>query len=319
MALIRRFPPPSKGAGQQGVVLLAFGGPEALDEVPSFLSSVIGRLPPASVEHEVVERYRELGGRSPLPQTTRLQAALLRSELGRRRFDWSVYVGMLHARPFIEEAVEEMARDGITDLVAISMTPYRAAVSTGSYERRLRQMLAKHGMEPHLRLPPDWHLHPLYLEGLADVLRGCLNRIPQEERPTSVVFTAHSLPVSAVEAGDPYADQLRATAEALAEGLDLEDWRLGYQSVSSVAKEPWLGPEVEEVLDELKGTGRRSAVVYPIGFLADHLETLYDNDIVHREHAERIGLAFYRPPCLNEHPLLIQALADLAIATAAGH
>jgi ferrochelatase len=298
-------------ASRIGVALLAFGGPESLAQVPPFLHRVIGRVPPAQLEQEVVERYRTMGGRSPLPDTTRRQAALLRSELRRRGLDWPVYVGMLHARPFIEEAAEEIVRNGVTDLVAISLTPYRAKVSTGSYEAALREALASHQVA--LRFPKDWNLHPTYVTALADVLQEALEGIPAEQQPASVVFTAHSLPVSAIEAGDPYAEQLVATARALAARLGLEDWRLAYQSVGSMARERWLGPEVEEVLDELKGYGRMAAVVYPIGFLADHLESLYDNDLVHREHAERIGLAFYRPPCLNDHPLLIETLADLAV------
>lgn len=312
MALIRRFLRRSR----RGVVLLAFGGPESLDEVPPFIASVIGRVPPSSVEHEVLERYRAIGGRSPLPETTRLEAALLRSELARRDRDWPVYVGMLHARPTIEEAVAAIVEDGVRRLTVISMTPYRATVSSVAYEARLREALEEAGAKVETRFAEDWNLHPKYVAALSDVLRRTVERIPEDERPFSVVFSAHSLPVSAIEEGDPYRDQLEATAAAVAAQVGLEDWRLGYQSVSSVAREPWLGPEVEEVLDELKGAGRKSAVVYPIGFLTDHLETLYDNDVEQREHAERIGLAFHRPPCLNDHPLLTDALADIAETTA---
>lgn len=292
-----------------GIALLAFGGPESIDRIPAFVTSIIGRVPPAHVEHEVVERYRALGGRSPLPEMTRLEAALLRSELARRGLEWPVYVGMLHAEPFIPDAAEELRRDGIERLAVISMTPYRAQVSTGKYEAALADAL---GGEVELALPDPWHVHPRYIEALASVLAGALEAIPAKERPTGVVFSAHSLPVSHIERGDPYADQLQAAARAVAERLELEHWRLAYQSVSAVAREPWLGPEVEDVLDEMKGNGLRSVVVYPIGFLTDHLETLYDNDIVHREHAQRVGLSFYRPPCLNDHPLLIETLADLA-------
>lgn len=293
------------------MVLLAFGGPESLDQVPGFVASVIGRVPPAYVEHEVLERYRRIGGGSPLPRMTRLEGALLASELERRGEGQEVYVGMLHAGPTIQESAERIRRDGVSDLVAISMTPYRATVSSIAYEGRLRQALGEDG--PRVRYAPDWHLHPRYLEALAEVLRSTLERVEEERR--SVVFTAHSLPVSAIEGGDPYRDQLEATAGEVARMLELEDWHLAYQSVSSVAREPWLGPQVEEVLDDLKGEGRQAVVVYPIGFLTDHLETLYDNDIEQREHAERIGLAFYRPPCLNDHPLLIEALADIVQAT----
>ena len=129
-----------------------------------------------------------------------------------------------------------------------------------------------------------------------------------------MIFTAHSLPERMIEQGDPYADQLAATAGKVAEGLGLANWHLAYQSVSAAAREPWLGPSVDQVMEQLAKDGATSVLIHPIGFISDHVETLYDNDIEHRAHAEALGLAFHRCRCLNEHAVLISTLADVIIA-----
>jgi ferrochelatase len=294
------------------VLLAGFGGPESLDEVPGFVESVLGRVPPEHVIPSVIGRYEAIGGGSPLPATTRRQAALVAEELSRRGHQADVHVGMLHARPTIEEAAERIKADGVEDLIVISLAPYRCEVSTDAYEAAVES--AFEGSLVRLLFGPDWNLSPPYLDALADMLAGALDRAPAD---SPVVFAAHSLPMSMIEKGDPYADQLADTAGAVASRLALDDWHLAYQSVSAAAREPWLGPSVEEVMQQIATGGSNAVLVDPIGFISDHVETLYDNDVEHRAAAVSLGLEFHRCRCLNDHPGLIAALADLVIATSA--
>ncbi len=288
------------------VMLAGFGGPEDLGQVPEFVESVLGRVPPDHVIPAAVQRYRAIGGGSPLPATTRRQAALLEEELSRRGVAAEVHVGMLHARPTIDDTAQQIASNGNEQVVVISLAPYRCEVSTDAYEEAVRRALEGSGVA--LRFTPDWNAHPGYIEALAGMLSDSLSLAPTGTR---VIFSAHSLPMRMIEQGDPYADQLAETAAKVARLLGLEDWRLAYQSVSAAAREPWLGPSVEETMQELAREGATSVLIDPIGFIADHVETLYDNDIEHRAGAEAMGLEFHRCRCLNEHPGLIGSLADL--------
>lgn len=296
-----------------GVLLVGFGGPESLEAVPAFVESVLGRTPPEHVTSSAVGRYRAIGGGSPLPSTTRRQAELVGVELAKRGFGAEVYVGMLHARPTIDEAVAEVLADGVEDLTVVSLAPYRCEVSTDAYEAAVEKALGGRG--PSLRFASDWNLAPAYVEALADMLATALEQAPAE---TPVIFAAHSLPERMIEQGDPYSDQLVATAGSVARRLGLTEWNLGYQSVSAAAREPWLRPSVDELMERLAAGGATAVMVDPIGFISDHVETLYDNDIEHRANAEAAGLAFHRCRCLNEHPGLIAALADVAVAASRG-
>jgi ferrochelatase len=293
------------------VLLVGFGGPETIEQVPSFVESVLNRTPPDHVLSAVIDRYREIGGGSPLPNTTRGQAALVADGLRRRGLDANVYVGMLHARPRIEEAALQILAEGTEDLIVISLAPYRCEVSTDAYEAAVEKAL--NGRGPRLHFVPDWNEAAGYVGALADMLA----KARADAQPdTRVIFTAHSLPERMTEQGDPYADQLLATAETVAAAIGLRGWHLAYQSVSGAAREPWLGPSVEAVMEQLAAEGASSVLVDPIGFISDHVETLYDNDIEHRAHAKTLGLHFHRCRCLNHHPGLIEAFVDLVIEAA---
>ncbi|MBA3360645.1 MAG: ferrochelatase [Acidimicrobiia bacterium] len=293
------------------VLLVGFGGPESIDQVPAFVESVLGRRPPDHVLVSVTDRYRAIGGGSPLPGTTRRQAALVGEELTRRGIKADVNVGMLHARPTIEEAADRMVAAGVKDLSVISLAPYRCEVSTDAYEAAVEKAL--NGKGPRLHFASDWNLATGYVRALADMLAQSLEEAPAD---TPVIFAAHSLPERMIEQGDPYADQLLATAGTVAAEIGLRDWHLAYQSVSAAAREPWLGPSVDQVMERLAADGANSVLIDPIGFISDHVETLYDNDIEHRAHAKALGLDFYRCRCLNHHSGLIDALADLVETTA---
>lgn len=297
--------------GRLTVLLVGFGGPEDVDEVAAFVTSVLGRTPPDHVIPAAVTRYEAIGGGSPLPATTRRQATLVGDELKRRGYEATVHVGMLHARPTIEEAAARIVADGVEDVVVLSLAPYRCEVSTDAYESAVERALNHRG--PRMHAGPDWNLAPGYVDALADMLKDALDHAPAG---IPVIFSAHSLPERMIDQGDPYAEQLSETCAEVARRLGLDEWYLAYQSVSAAAREPWLGPSVEQVMDRLATEGATSVMVDPIGFISDHVETLYDNDIEHRAHARELGLEFHRCRCLNEHPRLITALADLALATA---
>lgn len=298
---------------KRGVFLVGFGGPESLEEVPPFVESVLGRTPPEHVTKAAIERYRTIGGGSPLPTTTRRQAQLVGEELKRRGHDVGVYVGMLHADPTIPTAADRIVADGIRDVTVVSLAPYRCEVSTDAYEEAARSALT--GRVDALRFTPDWNLAPRYLEGLADMLSAALREAPSG---TPVIFAAHSLPQRMIDQGDPYVEQLTATAQEVASRLGLTDWHLAFQSVSGAAREPWIGPSVEEVMDAVKAGGAAAVMIDPVGFIADHVETLYDNDVEHRRHAAEVGLDFHRCRCLNDHPALIDALCDVVEAAIEG-
>jgi ferrochelatase len=292
------------------VLLMAYGGPESLDDIEPYLRNVRGgrKTPPALIE-EVRERYRLIGGRSPLREITERVAMRLQQMVG-----LPVFVGMCHWHPYIRDVVRYMVCDrGIRCIVGICMTPHYSAMSVGVYHRRLEEAIAATGEDVVVHFVPNWHLQPRYLEGVAECMRWAFDRFPTADRDgVRVLFTAHSLPAAILAQGDPYDAQLRQTARALADRLALtpDRWLLCYQSAPRTGV-PWLGPQVEDVVIRLANLGKRHLLIAPIGFVAEHVEVLYDIDIKVRQIAEAHGAHIERAPMLNDHPSLVAALADL--------
>jgi ferrochelatase len=295
---------------QTAVLLLAYGGPDSLDDIPAYLLDVRGgRETPHHLIDEITERYAQIGGRSPLLDITRSVAAQLSEHI-----DYPVYVGMRHWRPYIEDVVAEMAADGVRRIVAICMAPHYSMMSIGAYRRALNQALDSLDVKMDVAFVERWGTQPDYLRGIAANVRKALRRFPEEVRDqVKVVFTAHSLPASILERGDPYDAELRITARLLAERLRLERgrWTFCYQSAAQTGT-PWLGPQIEEVITQLGEEGERYVLVAPIGFIADHVEVLYDIDIGVQRIAREAGIRLERPPMLNDSPPLIDALAAIA-------
>jgi len=292
------------------ILLLAYGGPDSLDDVPAYLADVRGGRPtPPELLAEIIERYRAIGGRSPLLAITRQLAARLQETTGR-----PVYVGMRHWHPFIRETVTQMAADGVTRAAAICLAPQYSRLSIGAYRARLDEALAALSAPLRIAFVESWHTHPALIEGLAEQTRAAWVRLSQEAADRAmVVFTAHSLPASLSERGDPYAKQVQETAQLVAQRLALPPtrWRLAYQSAAQTGT-PWLGPSVEETIPLLAAEGVRDLVLSPIGFLADHVEVLYDLDIAAQAIGRAHGVRIERAPMLNASPALVTALADLA-------
>ena len=292
------------------VLLMAYGGPRNLDDVEPYLLDVRGGRPTTpELVAEIKSRYAEIGGRSPIRELTEAQAAGLRRELGER---FAVYVGMRHWHPYIKDALERIVADGHTHVAGIVLAPHYSAMSVGAYEQKL---LEAAGGRLELALVRNWGDHPKFVEAVARRVTQALQRFPAPEQ-AQVIFTAHSLPQRILATGDPYPDQLRTSAAAVAQLAGLAEWRFAYQSAGATS-EPWLGPEAGALLTELAERGDQNFLIVPIGFVCDHVEVLYDVDVVYRALAARLGVRLERTDSLNDDPLLVAALADIARSTAA--
>lgn len=295
------------------VLLMAYGGPNSLDDVGLYLLDVRGgRETPAELVEEVRERYAKIGGRSPLLAITRDQAAELEAHLNRGGSRHRVFVGMRHWYPYISEAVEEIRSAGFRRVVALCMAPYYSRMSVGAYAEKLRQAVERDGALD-VRLVESWHDHPQFIESLAaKVCAGLAQFAESERRHARVVFTAHSLPAAIMAQGDPYASQFEQTAERVAQaaGLDRSAWMTAYQSAGASGAR-WLGPSLLETLPRLAGEGVKNLLVAPVGFVADHVEILYEIDMEARETAEKLGLRLERTESPNASPDFISALADI--------
>jgi ferrochelatase len=258
---------------------------------------------------EITARYARIGGRSPILELTQAQAAGVQRVLAER---FSVYVGMRHWHPYIHDVVEEIVTAGHERVVGIVLAPHYSPLSVGAYEKRLLEAAAG---RLELALVPSWGEHPRFLEAVAGRTTQALRAFPTPAA-VQVLFTAHSLPERIVASGDPYPDQLRASAQAVALRVGLRTWHCAYQSAGATA-EPWLGPEAGALMTELAGQGHQAFLIVPIGFVSDHVEVLYDVDVMYRALAERLGVRFARTPSLNDDPLLMTALAEIAHDTAA--
>jgi protoporphyrin/coproporphyrin ferrochelatase len=290
-----------------GVMLMAYGGPDSLDDVEPYLLDVRGGRPTApELLAEVRHRYALIGGRSPLLERTQAQADGLQQALGA---EYRVYVGMRHWHPYIKEAMTEVAADQIERLVALVMAPHYSRMSVGAYMQRLRE--AREALLPGLQVTEiaRWKTHPLFLDALAEKANSALARFGSDD--VEIIFSAHSLPERILAGGDPYPQELLDTVHALVARLKGPvRWRFAYQSAGSTA-EKWLGPEVGQVIAQLAAQGKRSILVQPVGFVCDHVEILHDIDIVYMQQAQGLGVHLERAESLNDSPLLIAALADL--------
>ncbi len=291
---------------RQGLLVMAYGTPRRLEDVGADYTHIRrGRPPPAPLLLELVERYRAVGGPTRLNQITREQADGLERALAGRGFEVTVRVGFKHVEPFIGQAVRELADTGIGRAVGLVMAPHYSLRSIAEYEDRAREA-APEGFE--IEMIRSWHDHPGFVAFLGNRLQEALERVGGDPH---VVFTAHSVPARVLEGGDPYPGQLLATSRAVVDAIGIDRWTFAYQSAGRTA-EPWLGPDILDVIADLAERGETGMLVQSIGFVADHLEVLYDLDIEARRAAERRGLSFARTPMPNVHPDFVAALADLA-------
>jgi protoporphyrin/coproporphyrin ferrochelatase len=295
-----------------GVLLMTYGSPSSLDDVPRYIRAVRGgRDVPEEVVEEMRRRYELIGG-SPLIEITRAQAAALEGRLGDEAL---VRAAMRFSPPYVADVLRELADAGVREVVAIIMSPQYSPMLMGGYARALEEARAELGDDaPGIRLAGAWHTEPSFIDALAARIGNALERLPSDERDRApVLLTAHSLPRRVAEQEPGYIGQLEQTAGLVADraGLSAGRWTFCWQSAGHEPGE-WMKPDFADLMPELAGAGHRSVVVAPIQFLADHLEILYDVDVGAREQAEAVGLRFERIDSLNLDPNFIHSLAVVA-------
>jgi ferrochelatase len=292
-----------------GVLVMAYGGPESLEEIPGYLADIRhGRATPRAVVDEITENYRAIGGRSPLLEVTGRQVDALQDRLAE---GFRCYVGMRHWSPWIEEVVGEMVDDGVERAVGVVLAPQFSGMSVARYQQKVEDGLDLYRGRMELRHVTSSHDEEWLVRAFASRVRQGLERWPEERRgDVHVVFSAHSLPVRVISSGDPYADQCLETATLVAgaAGLPEDRWSWSWQSAGRTP-EPWAGPDLVEHLEALAARGVGDVLCVPVGFVSDHVELLYDIDKRARTAAEKLGLTLERPPALNDDPVFIEGLA----------
>jgi ferrochelatase len=300
------------------VLLLAYGAPENLAEVRPFLDNVLRGLtvPPERYE-AVVHHYELIGGRSPLNELTARQARGLQVGLARVGLNLPVYVGMRFAKPFVFTALRDMIRAGRRRAIAIVLAPYHSEPSFEKYQEAVEEVLDACDPEsaPRVEFVAPWFDHPDFAHAQADEVRRALEGLPAERKTsTRLIFTAHSLPMAVAERC-PYVAQVEAACRAVASQFEGSPWTLAWQSRSGHPRTPWLEPDVNDVLVAAQRDGATDVVLCPIGFIADHVEVLYDLDIEAAQTCRNLGLRMVRASTVNDHPLFIGALVDLVRRT----
>jgi protoporphyrin/coproporphyrin ferrochelatase len=338
-----------------GVILLNLGGPDSIQAVrpflynlfsdrqiiqlgPSFMQKPLAWLISTTRAKKTEKAYKLIGGKSPILEITRAQAKDLEKALNqqsavssqqsipsptkegnREGVSFKVYIGMRYWHPLIENIIPQISKDGIKKLIALSLYPQYSITTSGSSLMKLKQVLAEYPIE--VFSPPSWFNHPMYIEALVDVIKKGIESFytssliphPSSSEDIHVLFSAHSLPEKIIENGDPYVEQTTGTIREITERIHLK-WHLSYQSKSGPVK--WLSPSTEEKLEELAGQGIKNILVVPVSFVSDHIETLYEIDILYRNYAEKFGINLKRTDSLNIHPAFIQALKDVVIKSA---
>jgi ferrochelatase len=286
-----------------GVLLMAHGTPASLDDMPAYLTLVRGGRPPSpELVREMTHNYEAIGGRSPLTELTLAQAEALRQRLGP---DVPVAVGMRNWRPFIKDALADLDAAGVNRVIGVPLAPQFSTLSVQKYNDA-----AALALPPGIRFDAvdSYHAHPLLLEAFAERVRAA-NPRPDE----LVVFTAHALPVRVIQAGDRYADEVAATARGVAERAGVAEYRQAYQSAGRTP-EPWVGPDLNELIDEESGKGTRKFLIVPIGFVCDHTEVLFDIDVQAARTAREFATTLRRTESLNTSPAFVALLEALVRA-----
>lgn len=292
------------------VILIGFGGPTDPAGIRPFLDRVTaGRPIPRERYEEVVHHYEAIGGRSPFNEITGRQAAALRERLGRAGVTIPVTLGMRNTPPWLEDTLRELARGGVRRALGFVLAAHRCEASWDRYLRDVEEARERIGpAAPVVDYLGDWHAHPLFIEAAADRVAGALARLePAARERAQLIFTAHSIP-AAMAAASPYVEQLRESAQLIAERIGRRQWTLAFQSRSGSPRDRWLEPDVCDVLRGLKG---QAAVVAPIGFVCDHVEVLYDLDVAAAEMALEGEMTMVRAATVGEHPRFIEMIAAL--------
>ncbi len=295
---------------KRGLLVMHYGTPATLDDVLPYYTHIRrGRPPEPAQLNDLVERYKSIGGPSPLAHISERQAELVLSGVREEGIEANLYVGAKHTHPFVGEVVERMAADGIEEAVGVVLAPHFSTYSVASYEHYAFEARDKTAPAMKLNCVQRWGTLPELVAGLSERVQHQLAGWTPDE--TLVVFSAHSLPQRIVADGDPYQDELLETSQLVADRLQLPNWTFAFQSASTTG-EPWLGPDILDVLADKAGKGFRNVVSCTVGFVSDHLEVLYDLGIEARDKCAELGLNFRRAETIGEDPKVMGALGRLA-------
>ncbi len=292
------------------VLLIGFGGPTRPDEIRPFLDNVLrGRPIPQERYEEVVRHYEVMGGRSPYNEHTLRQAGALRARLRRDGIDIPIVVGMRNWNPFILNTMRELAGNRAHRILGFILAAHRCEASWERYQGAVEDARSKIGADaPQIEYPKVWHTHPKFIEAVVQRTSDAFAQLDESERGRAeLILTAHSIPVPMANASG-YADQIRESASAVASRLGRDSWTLAFQSRSGAPRDPWLEPDISEVIRKLDG---RPAVVMPIGFLCDHVEVLYDLDVEAAKSARECGVKMVRAGTVADHPAFIDMMAEI--------
>lgn len=295
-----------------GLLVMAYGTPYKEEDIEPYYTHIRRGRPPAAEQLEDLRnRYEAIGGISPLAKITETQAQALCDRLNEIQDEvaYQVYIGLKHITPFIEEAVEQMHKDGITEAVSIVLAPHFSTFSVKSYNGRAKEEAEKYGIT--LSSVESWYKEPKFIQYWVEKVTQAFDAMPDAEREKAcLIVSAHSLPEKILANGDPYADQLQETAELIVEGAGVENYAVGWQSEGQTP-EPWLGPDVQDLTQALHEKKGYTTFVYtPVGFVSDHLEVLYDNDYECKVVCDEVGATYSRPEMPNTDALFIDAMVD---------
>jgi protoporphyrin/coproporphyrin ferrochelatase len=301
---------------KMGLLVMAYGTPYKEEDIERYYTHIRhGRKPSSELLEDLKQRYKAIGGISPLAKITLEQAKQLEKRLNdlQDEIEFQMYLGLKHIEPFVEDAVRQMHEDGIKEAVSIVLAPHFSTFSIQSYNERAKAEAEKLG-GPMIYTIDSWYDEPKFIDYWVEKVKEVYASMTEKEREKAVlIVSAHSLPEKIIAAGDPYPQQLAETAKLIAEKAGVKHYAVGWQSAGNTP-EPWLGPDVQDLTRQLhQEKGYTSFVYVPVGFVADHLEVLYDNDIECKQVTEEIGANYYRPEMPNADPKFIDALATVVL------
>ncbi|WCN38676.1 ferrochelatase [Aneurinibacillus uraniidurans] len=300
---------------RMGLLVMAYGTPHSPDEVESYYTHIRrGRKPTPELLNELITRYERIGGLSPLARITEEQAKALAAKLNEMQdtITFTAFLGLKHITPFIEDGVKNMREADLHEAVSIVLAPHYSTFSAQSYNDRA-QAEAKAIGNIRIHSIDSWYDQPAFIRYWADRLRETFSTVSEVDRDRTVVlFTAHSLPERIKQMNDPYPEQIAHTARMIAEEAGIQHYTTAWQSAGRTP-EPWLGPDVQDRMRELHAEGYTTMVFCPVGFVSDHLEVLYDNDIECKQIADELGIRYLRPPMPNTHDTFIEGLANAVL------
>jgi ferrochelatase len=301
------------------LLMLGFGGPQQKDEIRPFIEKIVsGRNVPKERIDTVVEQYNIIGGKSPYVELTFRQAKAIEEILQQKNNDIKIYCGMLHSEPSIENAIGELQVDGIDHVIVLVMAPQRTEISFERYKQRFETLINSSSLKNKIKIDyiDPWYCEPLFIKAICDQITKYLaaNNVQVDNNLVHYIFTAHSIPIKVSDAST-YDEQVNKTAYLVASQLSItnDNWSVAYQSRSGDLNDAWLEPDVLSTLENINSKGKKTVILIPIGFVVDHVEVLYDLDILAVNKAREIGLAVFRVPTVSNNPLFIELLAKMTL------